>query len=159
VQFKRAGETTGSTEVYARLRFQHIRVGDQVAVIQVGKHPFVVGVVQRAAYGTPTYTLNSIAGTGATMSIAGSDYSGVITVNSGSASLSAGQLFDFTFVNAWASTEYTVVLQPASNAAGDLQARFNITSRTTTKWTLNLRTALTASSTYIWHYQIRPYEP
>jgi hypothetical protein len=158
VQFRRAGEDTGSEEIYAVLRNQHLHVDDEVAVIQVGKHPFVLGRIRRSALSTPTYTLNANAGTGATLVIGGTDQSGNISLVTGSGSVSSGTQFDFTFAQPMANAEYTVILQSSSNASADLQGRFNPTSRTTTKWSLNLRIAPTISSTYNWFYWIRPYE-
>jgi len=158
VQFRRAGEDTGSEEIYAVLRNQHLHVGDEVAVIQVGKHPFVLGRIRRAALGTPTYTINANAGTGATLSIAGTDQSGQITLSTGSASVGAGVQFIFTFAQAMVDTNYSIMLAPSSNASADLQGRFNPTTRTTAGWSMNLRIAPTISSTYAWFYWIRPYE-
>lgn len=157
VQFRRIGESTGSEEVYAKIRGQFIRVGDEIAVIQVGKHPFVLGVIKRAAFGTPTYSISANAGTGATMSITGNDEFGLIQLVTGTSPASGSQ-FDFNFASAMPNTDYGVILQPASNAAGDLQGRMNVTSRTTSKWSLNFRTAPTASATYQWFYYMRPFE-
>lgn len=157
LKIQRIGETVGSNEIYARLSDLIYMVGDEVLVIEIRNRPFVVGVVRRASTGTPTGTVLTNAGTGASCTISGTDYQGQISFVAGSSGVSAGNVFDFEFADEQENANYAVVLTNGSNAAGDLQMRMNYTGRSTTKWTMNFRVAPTASATYLWSYIIRPY--
>jgi len=157
LRIKRIGETTGSNEIYARVSDLLYFEGDEVFVISIRTRPFILGVVRRAAAASPTATVLSPGGTGATCTIAGTDFQGQISFVSGSASLAAGQVFTFNFSQAMPNANYAVILTPGSNAAGDLQMRMNYTSRTVNGWGMNFRVAPTASSTYNWSYMIKPY--
>lgn len=156
VKIKRVGETTGSNEIYARVSDLIYNVGDEVFVISIRNRPFVLGVVRRTTYPSPTATVLSAAGSGASCSIIGSDLNGTITFVAGSSSVSAGNVFTFNFAEAMPDATYSVNLTNGSNAAGDLQMRMNFTGRSTTGWNMNFRVAPTTGATYIWSYAIRP---
>lgn len=159
IKFRRVSESTAGDEVYARLHMQNILVGDEVAVVSVAKHPFVLGKVKRADDDEPTISVNANAGTGATAElVAGStDLSGEIRVSTGT-STSAGALFTFNFANAKPDLNYSVVLTNRTNAAADLQGRYNVTAVSENGWNLNLRVAPTASASYYWSYHIHPFQ-
>ena len=68
---------------------------------------------------TPTVAINTTnAGTGATVSIAGNDAAGVITINSGTGATGTAPWVTVTFATAYATAPQTVLLSPLTASAG-----------------------------------------
>ena len=100
---------------------------------------------------TPTVSLGSAVGTGATSSISGTALGGVFTVTTGSLGLGLGTIATFT-VSAFPASTYAVMfLAASSNAAG---ITIWASSLTTTTFSLTTTALMSGSSTYKWNYMI-----
>jgi len=158
VQLRKLGETTASTERYARLSDLYVIVDDEVLVIEIRQKAYILGKIKSGVEPVPTITvITAQAGTGATGQIlsGGTDYSGEIELVAGSAALGAGNVLTFNFGQEKPDTSYNILLSPNTNATGDLQGRYNTVSRTVDGWNLNFRVAPTAGAVYRFAYFIR----
>lgn len=106
---------------------------------------------------TPSYTLGTGAGTGATASITGNDAAGYITINSGTTPTATGDILTFTFNTALTNTPTSIQITAGNTTAAQIFQRFYIDQATasTTSFVLkNTSTAISASSTYILYYHV-----
>jgi len=97
-----------------------------------------------------TSSVSANAGTGATISIAGTDMSGVITLTTGTGTLSTGQQMTWVpntaFIN---SINSVVVCAGSTNAAGK---NWWVGSFTSSRFILSCTTALANSTVYLINY-------
>jgi len=116
----------------------------------------------RGSTGTPTYTAGTGAGTGPTITIAGNDAAGTITVKTGTGPTASATLVTVTFNTAYGTAPYvtltpgsaTTALLGAYTLAG-LPATPVWVSSTTGAFTLTTTTtALAANTTYVWVYHV-----
>ncbi len=102
---------------------------------------------------TPSIAAGAGAGTGPTVSVAGTDIAGVITVTTGTGP-ATGKLAGITFASAFTAAP-NVVLTPANANAAGLQAYVDSATTSTTVFDLDAATtAPTASTTYKWYYHV-----
>jgi hypothetical protein len=107
-------------------------------------------------------TAGAGAGTGPTITLAAgsSDYSGQVSVLTGSAPSAGGIVFTFNLANLLDSANYRVNVTPGNNAAQALavanQPTPNQTAFTTNNWTFIETGAgvLAAATTYLWNYDL-----
>ncbi|MCC6313431.1 MAG: hypothetical protein IT337_05425 [Thermomicrobiales bacterium] len=123
---------------------------DDVATITLG--PFT-GRIETAGP-KPGYTLLAPAGTTATASITGNDISGQIEVVPGGTGIATGSFITITFFTPYPSATFDVQITPNSSAARSLTTGIGPTSRSSTSFNLDTRTALTSGSTYQWGYLV-----
>lgn len=104
----------------------------------------------------PTIAATANAGSTASVSIAGNDTCGRITLTPGGVGIAAGNQLTVTFAAARPDTNYEVFLQPFNDGAAGLSAPVaRPASLSTTTWALNrATTALTSGTTYIWSYLV-----
>jgi hypothetical protein len=113
----------------------------------------VDGHVTLSALAVPTISAGAAAGTAPTVSIAGNDQQGVITVVVGTAP-TTGILATITFGNAWGTAPLTLVIGPATANAGGSGVFVDPADVTTTTWRIRAGTALAASTTYRFAYHV-----
>jgi len=113
----------------------------------------VDGHVTLSALAVPTISAGAAAGTAPTVSIAGNDQQGVITVVVGTAP-TTGILATITFGNAWGTAPLTPVIGPATANAGGSGVFVDPADVTTTTWRIRAGTALAASTTYRFAYHV-----
>jgi hypothetical protein len=106
----------------------------------------------------PTVTAAAGIGNTGTVTIEGTDTSGEITIVPGGSGIAVGSQFTFTFANPRASAKYNWHLSFNSNASRSLATPLGPTSRATTGFTVDSRTALTSGSTYLYGYHITEFE-
>lgn len=104
--------------------------------------------------GTPTLTLTSLAGTGATASISGTNVSGVITLNSGILGIGIGKILTLNFADGFAYPNGAAcVFSPANANFANVYGKLFATGLTTGV-ELNVSLALAISSTYVGTYTV-----
>jgi hypothetical protein len=150
-----------------------IAVNDPVALVNLGGKPINLGKVVRGTLGmarirrqialtgpaaTITPKTGGSAGTGAsTTNSDGNDNAGFIELAAGTGP-AAGVILTITFAATRPSTKYNVILTPRNNAARSLGGVVGQTNTLTTSVDIDTRTALTASTTYQWGYEIKGWE-
>lgn len=103
----------------------------------------------------PTATVQSPAGTGASISITGNDLCGQITVNTGT-STTTGVFATVTFNQAHDPSLFTwVQITPSNDQAVADFARWRLNSAGNTSFNMRAITALTASTSYTFNYSVR----
>lgn len=145
-----------------------------VAEVTVGSGTMNHTILSRA--GTPLYTFDRFcrpvtngtapgiaAGTGAgtspTVSLAGNDVSGVITITTGTSPSASATVATITFANAFAAAPKSVTLTPAEGNAGALTGTgavfAGLSGISTTVWTMTVgSSALAAATTYKFNYVV-----
>lgn len=109
----------------------------------------VVGVSPSA----PSVSLGGAAGSGASVSVSGSNIGGIITFNSGTGILNAGLIFSLTFGGSFAfPTNCSVSLDPANSSAPLYPIYINSTSAT--GFSIGWTTGTTINTTLKWAYII-----
>jgi hypothetical protein len=112
----------------------------------------------RGKTSTPSYTLgaNTVIGSGASLTLVGTDAGFEATLTTGSPISAVGTLFTVTFDTAYTTNAPVVVFSErdlnSATAAPTIKCYVNSTS--TTNFTFNNITALTASTTYKWSFII-----
>lgn len=109
--------------------------------------------------GSPSIAAGTGAGSPASVSITGTDKSGLIAITTGTGTATNSPIFTVTFSSAFASNPGTVVLMPAdgTTAAQAVSSRPIASSPSTTSWTLTSNTtAMPVSTLFQWYYFI-PY--
>ena len=101
--------------------------------------------------GEPTATVQSAAGSGATVSISGDDTTGTITITTGGSGLTAGELAQINFSNSYTSAPH-VILSPSNAAASSLEYYKGTT--TTSGFMFDANQAPNANTTYQYDYFI-----
>jgi hypothetical protein len=101
--------------------------------------------------GEPAATVQSAAGSGATVSISGDDTTGTITITTGSSGLTAGELAQINFSNSYTSAPH-VILSPSNAAASSLEYYKGTT--TTSGFMFDANQAPSANTTYQYDYFI-----
>jgi hypothetical protein len=114
-----------------------------------------------AGVGTPTIAAGAGAGTGPTVTIAGNDRAGRVSVLTGTAPSASAVVATVTFGAALGSAPKAVLLTPAGPLAGALSGNAAVyldsASTTTAVFVLKVgSTNLTAATTYLWHYLVMP---
>lgn len=105
----------------------------------------------------PTIAVGSGAGsTGTAVLISGNDLVGQIRIVPGGTGIIAGTMFTFTFAAPKSSSNYVVMLTPASAAARN-RPDVGPTARTPTSWSFVSETAFTTGLTYQYQYNIIEY--
>jgi hypothetical protein len=109
--------------------------------------------------GTPTIAAGTGAGTTPTVTVAGSDQGGLITVTAGTTPAASATVATVTFGQAFSAVPRAVILTPAgANSAplsGNAQVYIDSALTTTTAFVLKVgSTALTAATAYKWHYAV-----
>lgn len=109
--------------------------------------------------GTPTIAAGTGAGTTPTVTVAGSDQGGLITVTTGTTPTASATVATVTFGQAFSTAPRAVILTPAGpNSAplsGNAQVYLDSASTTATAFVLKVgSTALTAATAYKWHYAV-----
>lgn len=104
----------------------------------------------------PSNAAGTGAGTGPTVTIAGTDIGGTVTVLTGSSPTASGIIVTVTYAASAYPTGSYPVLYPANASAASLTGTSQITaSGTTTTFVITAGSAaLAASTTYVWNYQI-----
>lgn len=104
---------------------------------------------------TPTITAGAGAGSSAFVSLSGTDMAGKITLTSGLLPSVSSVVLTVTFNTAYIAAPH-VVLSPANSNAAALSglAMIYVTATTTTFVFTGGATALTASTQYVWEYQV-----
>lgn len=117
------------------------------------------------ASGTPTFTIGSGWGTGATSSIAGTDLAGKITVTSGTGTLTATNFGTVTFNKAFPTgAKYVVNFQIYTSTCRDANLNLAVSaSETTTSFLIDINSPsitsrLATSTTYVIGYSLTQYE-
>jgi hypothetical protein len=106
------------------------------------------------ASATPTIAAGAGAGTGPTISVTGTDQSGVVSITTGTSPTASSAIATITFNSSFTSTSGTVpILYPHNAAAAGISGIF--TTSTTGTWTFT--GTLAASTAYQWYYDIRMY--
>lgn len=102
---------------------------------------------------TPTIAAGTGAGTSPTVSIAGTDNAGQITVTTGTSPTAAGTIATVTFASTYLNTPYVVISPANANAAALYNTTRVYATSSTSAITLTAGSAaLTASTQYIWNY-------
>lgn len=106
--------------------------------------------------GKPTIAPGGAAGTDATATIsaAGTDEAGYLTIVAGSASTTAGGAATVTFSAPRKTAPKAVILTPANSGAPAVTGYVAYTTPSTTSFAVSVNTAMAVNSTYVWHYQI-----
>lgn len=104
-----------------------------------------------------TVTALAAAGDTAGASIAGNDNVGTVTITPSGTGITTGSIFEIGFATTRPSTDYSVMLLPASSDARALGGYVGRASRATDKVTIGTSVALTSGGTYIWDYLILQY--
>jgi len=109
--------------------------------------------------GTPTIATSSGAGagTGPTLSVSGSDVSGLVTVTTGSGPITGATVAQITYNTGYATAPNSVTLTPANAAAAALSGATNVymsVSNPTSFVITSGSSALTASTQYKWWYSV-----
>ena len=115
--------------------------------------------------GTPSFTIGSGWGTGATSSIVGDDLAGEITVTSGTGSLTATTLGTLTFNKAFPTgAEYAVFFHPSNTNAGGANMMYVVaTSKAVGSFICdssnsNIASRIGPSTTYKVYYHVIQYQ-
>lgn len=116
----------------------------------VGARFDTVGRRRAGTTATPTKANGAGAGTSPTITVAGTDEHGTLTVVAGTTP-AAGTLATLTFKTAYATTPVAVIVSPNDSASAALNP---YASSTTTVLTLGVQTAPTAAATYKFNYQV-----
>lgn len=101
----------------------------------------------------PTATAGSAAGTSPTITIAGSELSGTISVTAG-LTPSGTIIATFTLGIAMANSTYAVLFMAANSNAAALASMPWSTTSSTTQFTLNSAAVLVHTTVYVWNYHI-----
>lgn len=107
--------------------------------------------------GTPTIVLGAAAGSGASVSIIGSNLAGKITLTSGASLLTSGIVITMTFANSLTYPNGSFINYTPGNS--NFATVFNSLYATTTTTTivLNVSVGLSVTTSYIGYYQIIGY--
>ncbi len=100
---------------------------------------------------SPTIAAGTAACTTPTVSVTGTDTSGVITVTTGTGCAGTGKLATVTFSSAFGAAP-NVTLTPATSTASALQYFLNSAAATTTTFDLHTNTTAVDATTYKWYY-------
>lgn len=108
---------------------------------------------------TPGIAAGAGAGTSPTVSLAGTDVNGVVSVTSGTLPTGSAVVATITFSAVFASAPKTVILTPANANAAALNGLTMVwvdsAGITTAVWTINVgATGLAAATAYKWYYQV-----
>ena len=101
----------------------------------------------------PTIAAGAAACTTPTVSIAGTDTAGLITVTTGTGCASVGKLAGVTFATAYGAAPQ-VTLTPALANSATLQSYIDSATIATTTFDLNTGTTPTSTTTYKWFYHV-----
>lgn len=150
-----------------------VAVNDPVALVNLGGKPVLLGKIVRTALGTArirrqialtgaqaTFSLPAghTAGTGASVTGSdGNDNAGLITLVAGTGP-AIGTILRIAFAQTRDSVKYNVFLTPRNANARTLGGVVGQVTTSSSLTELETRTALTASVTYIWGYQIVGFE-
>lgn len=122
-------------------------------------HPYTT--VQNAGSTTnqPTIAGGTGAGTSPTISIAGDDVNGIVTLIPGVAPSASATVATITFGTAYGTTPKTVTLTPANAAtallSGVTMVYVDSASLSSSAWLIKSgTTGLVAATTYVWYYQV-----
>lgn len=111
---------------------------------------------------SPSISAGAAAGTSPTVAILGTDKGGRIQIGVGT-SPATGTLATVTFASAYASSTYRVLLyaaDPDASATGATRVYVDASTLTTTTFDVKVTgSALTASTTYFWWFDVEEYEP
>lgn len=118
-----------------------------------------------APSGAPlTYTPQAGAGTGGSLAVTGNDNTntdeaGIVTLVTGNAGLGTGAQARVAMLKAARSLKNvaripTVQLTPANDNASSVQDRIFVPQEDAAYWQIHARVALTANTTYRWHYRV-----
>jgi hypothetical protein len=103
---------------------------------------------------TPIIVINpSGAGTGATVSISGSEVGGIIILTTGNGA-GNGNILVVNLVNAMPNTNCAIMLTPGNTLATQVTDRIWSLQANATQFSINSRTNLANNSSYIWNYAI-----
>lgn len=102
----------------------------------------------------PSISSGAAACTTPTVSVSGTDTSGLVTVTSGTGCGATGKLATITFANAYAVAPRVTLTAATSTAAGLTQIYVDSGTISTTAFDLNTNTAPADSTTYKWYYHV-----
>jgi len=108
-------------------------------------------IITANASGTTTIAAGAAACTTPTVSIAGNDTAGTITVTTGTGCAATGVLGTVTFANAYAVAPRVVISADNANATN---LKYYTSGRTTTSFNLLTNNAPTDATTYTYNYQV-----
>jgi hypothetical protein len=103
--------------------------------------------------GAPTMTMGTAAGTGASVSYQGNDMAGKITFTTGSSGLTSGTILTVTYQTGMTGPTFPVITAANSAAAGQMTNFF--CNSGSSNFTVQVGTALAASTSYIIYYQVQ----
>lgn len=127
---------------------------NRLAIQHAGQRSPVVTHLLSTATAAPGIVAGAAAGTSPTVSIAGTDLAGIITVTTGT-SPGTGTLATIAFTVAFAAAPRAIHLTPAgANSAGLAGTYANSANVTTGQFTIDAQVAPTASTAYKWHYAV-----
>ena len=106
--------------------------------------------------GLPTVTANSGAGTGATVTVEGTDGAGRLTVVAGTAP-SPGFLASVEFAQPRGDNDYIVLLTAADDSAGSIDVYVDYLDRLDGRWRLETNSTLVSGVSYHWSYWVVGY--
>jgi hypothetical protein len=107
---------------------------------------------------TPTFTTNSNAGTGATMTVIGSDVAGKLRLTTGTGP-GTGVVCTVTFAEELLTAGYAVQLFAAGSNAALAATKVYVPQDEllSTRWRIWVTSALPASTEHWWYYKVEPY--
>lgn len=105
---------------------------------------------------TPSSTVQSSAGTGATVSITGTNIAGSISITAGTGT-GTGQILSATFSNSFSYPNGCSVVLFASNSLGASYGPLVYATGTTNAWSVFVTSPLSTGQTYTWNYQVIGY--
>lgn len=101
----------------------------------------------------PSIAIGGAAGSGATVSVVGSNLGGTITYNSGTGILGSGVIHTLTLANSFTfPTNSTVVLTPSNSAAALLGTVGYISASSATAFSTSVTSGTAISTTFKWNY-------
>lgn len=105
---------------------------------------------------TPSSTVQSSAGTGATVSISGTNIAGSISITAGTGT-GTGQILSATFSNSFNYPNGCSVVLFASDSLSASYASLVYATGTTNAWSVFVNSPLSTAQTYTWNYQVIGY--
>ncbi len=151
---------SGATEAYTNntlLGLWQVSAGAAPApIMTVPINPTFHHLVSITNYGLPTIAAGAGAGTSPTVSIAGTDTAGKVTITTGTAVPTASLVATITFNTCYANDKAPIVMLTPGNALTANLAFDVVPGSTATTWTMTTPTGvgLADSSTYLWNYII-----
>lgn len=101
---------------------------------------------------TPTVAVGAAAGSGATVSVVGSNIGGIVTFNSGTGLLGGGALFTLTYAGGFTYPAGSVASVDANNSAAASAGGNVYITTTTTSFTLNVVLGVNVSTAFKFMY-------